>query len=445
MAVGNRTRRSLGGIAGGLAAAALAACGAGGAGTGGGTGAPAKPQGKVQFMSQNASPIDEERYRPIVAEFNGRQTGVTVELLQNAEGGGAAQAQAKVIALSAAGTPPDLFWTHAYVAPNLARLGLTADINPYIKKDRSFKLASLYEAPVKDYQIDSKQTGLPREATTMVVVVNKELFQRNGVALPGGDWTWDDFLKAAQQMSKGSGSQQTWGVGGAAGGPGFSLYNLYPKVWQEGGDIVDKSHTKFTLHQSPAVEQVQWLADLVHRQRVHPAPSEFPGGNTEESWNSGRIGMFIQISVYSSFNKAQFAWDIVPLPKGKTKATRTASAGHSMTSGSKQKDAAWEFLKTLASKPTYEHWARTGLTIPTHKEVAEAMVGLPTQPPLSAKISLDAFSYARPEPVSGDWGNFGAEVGKALTPVWAGQTDVASALTPVVQAVESLLTKIPGK
>jgi multiple sugar transport system substrate-binding protein len=155
--------------------------------------------------------------------------------------------------------------------------------------------------------------------------------------------------------------------------------------------------------------------------------------------------MFVQISVYTNFNKAQFDWDIAPLPKGKAKATRTASAGHSMTTGSKNKDAAWEFLKHLASKPTYEHWARTGLTIPTHKEVAEAMVGNPTQPPRSARISLDAFSYARPEPISGDWGNFGAEVGKALAPVWAGQTDAKSALTPVVQTVESLLAKVPEK
>ena len=155
--------------------------------------------------------------------------------------------------------------------------------------------------------------------------------------------------------------------------------------------------------------------------------------------------MFVQISVCSNFNRAQFDCDIVPLPRGRTKATRTASAGHSMAAGSKNKDAAWEFLKVLASKPTYEHWAQTGLTIPTHKEVAEAMMGKPTQPPLSARIALDAFSYARSEPISGDWGNFGAEVGRALAPVWAGQVDAKGALTPVVQTVESLLTKIPGQ
>ncbi len=164
----------------------------------------------------------------------------------------------------------------------------------------------MFEAPVKDYEIDGKQYGLPREATTMVTIINKELFQKNGVPLPSAEWTWDDFLKAAQQMTKGDGTQKTWGAAGLAGGQGFSLYNIYPKVWQEGGDIVDKGRTKFTLHQSPAVEQLQWIADLVNKQRVHPGPNDFPANAIIDSWNTGRIGMFVQICVYSNFNKAQF-------------------------------------------------------------------------------------------------------------------------------------------
>ena len=121
---------------------------------------------------------------------------------------------------------------------------------------------------------------------------------------------------------------------------------------------MDKTRTKFTLHQTPAVEQMQWVADLVTRHRVHPYGDEFPGTTAREVWNSGRIGMYVQISVYTNFNQAQFDWDIVPLPRGKTQVTRTASAGHSMTAASKNKDAAWEALKFLGSKPAYEHWAK---------------------------------------------------------------------------------------
>jgi multiple sugar transport system substrate-binding protein len=404
-----------------------------------------KASAKVVFMSQAATPIDEERYKPVIQQFNSRAGAVTIDWIQNSEGGGAAEAQAKLITLTAAGTPPDIFWTHAYIAPNLVKQNLTADIMPFIKRDKEFKIDSLFAAPVKDYELDGKQYGLPREATTTLMLVNKELFQKNGVALPTENWTWDDYLKAAQQMTKGDGSQKTWGAAGF-GGQGSAFYVTFPKVWQEGGDIVDKARTKFTLHQSPAIEQMQWIADLVTKHRVHPFGSDFPGANIQESWNSGRLGMVTSISVYSNYNKAQFDWDIAHLPRGRTRQTRTASAGHSVTAMSKNKEASWEVLKWLASKPSYEHWAKTGLTLPTHKEVANSpLVINPSQPPKSAKIALDAFAYARSEPISGDWGNVGAEINKAMNEVYGGKTDAKGALSAIVQVVESLLAKTPER
>lgn len=443
MTNGQMTRRRwLAAGATGLGAAGLAACGAGEAGPGGQTAA----KGKVVFMSQGADPVDEGRYKPLVEQFNAKAGPVTVELIQGDTGGSAVAAQGKIITLAAGGTPPDMFWTHAYVAPNIFKLGLTADINPYIKKDKDFKVANLFDAPVGDYLFDGKQTGLPREATTMVLVYNKELFQKNGVALPNDNWTWDDYLKAAQALTKpGAAGGATWGTGGFVeqGSNGSNV--AYPKVWQEGGDVVDKTRTKFTLHQSPAVEQMQWVADLVAKHHVHPYGGEWPGPAIRDSWNTGRIGMFASISVWTNFNQSQFEWDITHLPKGKTRSTRTASAGHSMTTGSKNKDAAWEWMKFLHSKASYEHWAKGGLTIPTYKEVANTVFVNPSQPPKNAKLALDAFSYARSEPIAGDWGTVGAEVQKAMLEAYSGQKTAASALGSIAQAIDALLAKVPGK
>lgn len=421
----------------------LAACGPQ---TGGGappSGQVGVSKGKVTFMSQGADPADQERYQPLVEQFNSRTGPVTIELMPGDPGGGAVNAQAKLISLAVAGTPPDAFWNHAAIAPNLIKLGLLADIAPYVKRDRDFKLDSLFEAPTRNYEADGKLYGLPREATTTIMVINTELFQRNGVPPPSPNWTWEDFLKVAQQLTRGSGSEQTWGSAGFAG-PGASIYYAWIKAWQEGGDVVDKTRTKFTLHQSPAVEQMQWIADLVTRHRVHPLGDDFPGRNLPEAWNSGRLGMVVQFSVYNSFNKAQFDWDITHVPRGTQRSTRTASAGHSVTAGSKNQDAAWEVLKYFASKPAFEHWARLGLTLPVHKEVANGPLVLnPTAPPRSAKIALDAFDYARPEPVSGDWSAVQTEVNRAMNEVYAGKADARTAFSAIVPTVESLLAKTP--
>lgn len=420
----------------------LAACGTRTA-SGPGGAQPSGPRGKVIFMSQGTDPGDQERYKPLVEQFNARGGPVTIDLIQGDPGGSAVHAQAKLIALVASGTPPDLFWTHAYITPNLIKLGLLEDISPYMRRDRDFNPANYFEAPFKDYEANGKQYGIPREATTTILIVNKDLFQKLGVPLPTENWTWDDYLRAAQALTGGSGPAQTWGVAGW-GGTGSASYYAPIKAWQEGGDIVDATRTKFTLHLSPAVEQMQWVADLITKHRVHPFGETFPGQNMAEAWNTGRIGMVTSICVYTNFNKATFEWDIAHLPRGTRRVTRTASAGHSMTAASKNKDAAWEVLKFLGSKPAYEHWAKLGLTIPTFKEVAASPLVLnPNTPPKSAKIAQDAFAYARPEPIAGDWGNVQAEIGRAMNRVYASETDAKSALSAIVQVVESLLAKVP--
>ncbi len=405
--------------------------------------APAAAKGKVTFMTQGTDPADEARYKPLGEQFNAKSGPVTVDIIQGDAGGGAVNAQAKLIALVAAGTAPDAFWTHAYISPNLQKLNLLADITAYLAADKDIKLTDYFESATKDYSVGGKQYGLPREATTSNLVYNKELFQKNGVAFPDDSWTWETFLDAAKKMTKGEGAQATWGTAGFAG-TGSAPYYPYIKVWQEGGDIVDASRLKFTLQQSPGVDQMQWIADLITKHKVHPFGDTFPGQNMAEAWTTGRIGMVVSISVYSNFNKAQFEWDIAPIPKGKQRLTRTASAGHSMAAAGKNKDAAWEFLKFLGSKAAYEHWAKLGLTIPVHKDVASSPLVLkPDVAPKNSKLALDAFAYAKPEPISGDWGNVGNEIAKAMGPVYEGKATAKDALTAITGTVESLLAKVP--
>ena len=440
MISGQMTRRrwlAAGGT--GLGAAGLAACGASG-GQAGGQSSAAK--GKATLMTQGSDLNDEMRYKPVVDEYNARKGPVTIEMIQG--GGGATDQQAKLITLIVSGSAPDVFWTHANISPTMVKLNLVAPFDPFIKKDKDFKLANYFDSALKNYEAGGQQYGIPREATAMVLVVNKDMFQKNGVALPNDNWTWDDFLKAAQQMSKG-GASPTWGTS-QWGGKTSMAYYPYVKVWSEGGDLVDSTRTKFALHQAPGVDQIQWLADLIYKFKVHPSPDEYPGATLKEAWATGRIGMVPSIPVITDYKDATFEWDYYPMPKGsKGRVTRSASAGHSMTAASKNKDAAWEIIKLLGSKSTYEHWAKIGLTIPAYKDVATGPLVLnPNLPPKSAKVAQDAFAYARPEPIVGDWGSVSGEISKAFVDIFAGKTDAKAALTAIVPVVESYLTKTPG-
>jgi multiple sugar transport system substrate-binding protein len=428
---GAATRRAAlaAGARGAFAAAGalgLAACGVGSDGGAAKTAA----QGKVTFMSQQAGAVDQGRYKPVVDQFNAQSGPVTIDVIEG--GGGVLEVQQKLVTVVAAGTAPDLFWNHAYLSPSLTKARITGDISELIRKDKDFKLANYFETSLKDYEWDGKQYGISLWATTTLVVANLTLFKKNGMTLPTESWTWDDFLKTATQLSRGTGAEQTWGVGA-------STDNLpIIKAWQEGGDMVDKNRTKWTLHETPAVEQVQWVADLTTRHRVYPERSADPG------WNSGRVGMVVGLSDYNPYNKAEFEWDVFHLPRGKSRVTRTASAGLSMAAATKNKDAAWVAFKYLGSKPMYENLAKLGVTIPTHKEVANsALVLKPDAPPKSAKIGLDAFAYARTEPINGEWATIRAEYAKALADVYAGTTSAKNAFAAIAPAMDQLLGKVP--
>ena len=176
--------------------------------------------------------------------------------------------------MPAAGTAPDVFWTHAYVSPNLAKLGLLGDINSYIKRDKDFKVQQLLRGAVQGLRGDGKQFGVPREATTTVVIINKELFQKRASPCRPPTGPRDDFLRAAQQMTRGDGSAKTWGAGGFVG-PG-SARLLRPDQGLAGGG----RHRRQDAHQVHPAPDPGGGADAVDGGSGHPPPGVTPTATT---------------------------------------------------------------------------------------------------------------------------------------------------------------------
>src|SRR5262249_41770646 len=148
------------------------------------------------------------------------------------------------------------------------------------------------------------------------------------------------------------------------------------------------------------------IADLQHKAKAHYTDQSPTPQGADVAFSTGKIGMILNISVYSAFIKAPFEWDIQHLPKGSVgkQITRNASAGHSITAASKVAAAAWDAMKFFASADAFAHLVETGLQIPTLKSAADKLLSsYGNLPPKSVKIGVDALSYARPEPVVGDW------------------------------------------
>ena len=427
--------------AGVLALAACAPVGPGAAPAEGGE--PAAAATGIRFLTQGGNDTDFLRYEPLIENFQATNPDLTIEAIW--EPGGAIEVQTKLLTLIAAGDAPDIYWAHSYTNGGQAKRDIQMDLTDMIAADDSVSEDNFLAAAYKDFGINGRQVGFPRETTSTVLIYNMALFDKAGLDMPNDTWTWADFANAAAAITEGEGAEKVYGTAD------WNLNrNTWIKMWQKGGDVLSADRTSYTMNQEISVAQVQEIANWHHDLGVHIPGVEMGGFTTGDLFTTGRIGMFPQFSVFSSVRASEFEWDIAHLPvdAGDTRTTRVASAGHSMYSGTDKPDAAWKWIAYLTSDEAFWHWVReTGLNVPSNKNVASdpEFINADGQPP-SAQIMLDAFDYGRPEPVSGDWIGVHREVQPALDSIYGVEkADVQSALDGIAERVNELIAFVPGE
>lgn len=406
--------------------------------------APPEPEATtITFLCQAYAIEDaKDRYIPLLPALKEVAPHITVDIIRQT--GGAIEIQQKLLTLIAAGTGPDTYWTHTYINPGLAKRNVPMDLNDMINEDEALDRGAFFAAAMNDFALGGKQYGLPRETTSTVMIYNKQLFDENGLEPPQADWTWADFTSAATALTQGEGVDKTYGCAG------FNLnYYTFTRVWQKGGDILNADRDTFTMNQEPALSGVQFIQDLIHTHQVHTTGAELAGRSLGEVFTSGKIGMFPQFSVFDNVAESEFEWDIQHWPRdaGDVQTTRVASAGHSVYSGTKHLQDAWEWMKVMHLKDSYIHYVtNTGLTIPAMIEVAESDVHFdPNKPPKSKSVILGALGYGRPEPVAGDWIGVHREITSALEGVYGvSKRTPKEALDEIAGRVNELIATEPS-
>lgn len=423
-----------------VGALALAACAPVGAPAPAPAGAePAADVTTITFLTQGGAD-SEKRYIPIQEMFAERDPAVAVNFVWHP--GGAIEIQQKLLTMIAGGEAPDMYWTHTYINPGLAKRNVPLALDDLFASDTSWSPDDYFAGSIADFQLDGKQYAMPRETTASVMIYNKTLIEESGAPLPTEDWSWDDFVEIARTVTRGEGAEKVYGVAN------FNA-NAYTfvRVWQKGGDVLNEDRTQFTMNEEPGVAAVQSIADLIHKDGVHITGAELAGRPFAEVFLTGTIGMFPQFSVFTAILPAEFEWDITHMPRNadEVRTTRVASAGHSIYSGTQKVEASWSWLRMVESKEAFEHLAATGLSVPAHREVAESPAYLSEdQPPHSKHVFLEGLNYGRPEPVAGDWIGVHREITTALEGVYGiSARDPKAALDEIADLVNELIAAEP--
>ncbi|WP_425955481.1 ABC transporter substrate-binding protein [Xylanimonas sp. McL0601] len=194
-----------------VASLALTACsGNGDTAAGGGDGAT-EASGPVTLSVSGWSLATTPEFQTLADAFHAKNPDVTIELKEYDP----AQYTTLITADLAAGNAPDIVTQKEVKNVSVFQQGGQL-------MDVSDVVAGLSDDVngVDSYKIGDKYYGVPYRGDSWMLFYNQDLFDKAGVAYPDGTWTWDDYAKAAEDL--------TTGLKGA----GSAALGTYEHSWQ---------------------------------------------------------------------------------------------------------------------------------------------------------------------------------------------------------------------
>ncbi|CUS05852.1 Extracellular solute-binding protein, family 1 [Candidatus Promineifilum breve] len=342
-------------------------------------------------------------YEALVAAFEESQTGVDVTLTHIPSQG---DYRTRLATDFAAGTPPDVsllsyrrFGAFA-AADQLEPLGAYLDDSDVIARD------DFYPITLDSFTWGGELACIPQNISSLVVYYNRDLFTAAGVPEPADDWTWDDFLAAAQTLTldlDGDGVTDQYGAGVEA-----SLYRISPFVWQNGGRIVDDpaNPSQLGLTREPSLVAFEWFVALQTEHGVVPNREAEASMDSETRFINGTTAMYLNSrrGTPTYRESAAFDWDVAPLPRGTQAAGVLHSDAYCLSAAAANKDAAWEFIEFANSPAGQTIVARSGRTVPSLIAVAESEAFLdPAVRPARSRVFLDTIPDLQMVPLLSTW------------------------------------------
>ncbi len=337
----------------------------------------------------------------------------------------------------AGGTAPDVISMNFENLRSFATKGAVQPLTDYIARD-SFDTTIYYTNTVDMHTVDGVVYGLPATFSDNVVYYNKDMFDAAGVAYPDATWDWNKLLEVGKQFVKdvdGDGTVDTYGYGPA-------WYPMYLFLW--GSNILTPDNSKCALTTPEALQAMNAYAGLFADGGISANAAAQATQGDYDRFVSGNLAMFVAGPwAVKPFNDAikDFTWDIALHPAGATEGTFLYSNSYAISNNSKNKDAAWEFLK-FASGPEGVKIRQEGqFEIAAVKSVAEStfIESMQGQSPASPQVFMEATEYGKRLPDHARFQEILDSIQPELELALNGDKSMEEAMTAACTAIDGIL------
>lgn len=301
----------------------------------------------------------------------------------------------KLLTGLAGGAAPDVFAMDGPLGPDYQARDVLLDLSPFIERD-AYDLTKLNDAAVGVFKTaDGAQYGLPRDLNVVALYYNKGMFDAAGVPYPDDTWDWAKLIEVGKKLtidSNSDGKIDQWGLYTETSDMENYWLSL---VWQNGGDFFAADGVTTALSTPEASGGIQFLQDLIYKDKILAEPAIF--ADVGDAFEQKLAAMEVNGSwLVPTHQAAGIDLGIAPIPSGPAgRFTSVNPTGAVVYKNTKSPDAAWEFVKFLASPAAQEQLMQLKASLPVSKEVlagpyASAFDG--------AKVFADSLAFAKPKP-----------------------------------------------
>ncbi len=301
------------------------------------------------------------------------------------------------------GEEPDIFVVPGADFDLYASIGALAPLDRSMNKDTEFDPSVYYPMALEYGRWNGISYALPVGAVPTLMFVNKTLLAKEGIPIPGNDWTWQDFLRICKAVTK-----DTDGDGR------LDQFGVYDYTWRKAALTNDvqifSADGRNANFMSKNMEEVLYFMDELHAvsqgQEV-----------TAKDFDMGRVAFrpftFAEYRTYKPYpwrikKYSSFEWDCIKLPAGPSGHNSSIMQTMIMAISARTSEPrlSWELLKTICYDPAIQELMLTkSQGLPVRRDVVESpqaqqlfMAATPGSEEMNLKIVSQVMDDSMTEP-----------------------------------------------
>ncbi|WP_162011480.1 ABC transporter substrate-binding protein [Streptococcus sp. S784/96/1] len=241
------------------------------------------------------------------------------------------------------GSQPDVFIIPENDFNLLASTGSLLNLEKNIR--RTIDTSMYYTASIKAGQYRDVSYALPFESNPILMCINRDLLESQGIEIPQSGWTTEEFFQLCQRLTKDTDGD---GVIDQFGTVGYSWKNA---VAANGISLFLNDGSQVDINTTQIRDVLTWYHQLEKLSGNYTvAPSDFDKGKVAFMPMTLAEYRTYKPYPYHVLKYSSFSWSCIEMPRKPTvKSTEMQTSLFGISSKTKQPQLAWEFLKMLSA------------------------------------------------------------------------------------------------